>query len=125
MDVKLSSVELPKWSGVKTSSGTPETQLNFDFGTDSGGAAGSIVGRRIVVGFGAATLVRIGATKTTALTIAGTNVLTGAGTDYPVFQVVAGKDFEIELPYGVAEKYKGLSLKLSVASVVVSVAVFD
>lgn len=125
MDVKLSSVEKPVWSGVKTSSGTPETQLDFDFGTDSGGAAGSVKGRRIVVGFSNVTRARIGPTKTTAVTLASSAALTGAGSDFPVFQFIAGKDFEIELPYGVAEKYTGISFKLSTASIAVSVAVFD
>ena len=125
MDVKLSSQEKPVWSGVKTSSGTPETQLDFDFGTDSGGAAGSITGRRIVIGFSNTTRARIAPTKTTAATLASSAVLTGTGTEYPVFQFIAGKDFEIELPFGVAEKWKGVSLKLSAASVAVSVAVFD
>lgn len=125
MDVKLSSQEKPVWSGVKTASATPETQLDFDFGTDSGGAAGSIKGRRIVVGFGNSSRVRIAPTKTTAAAVASTAVLTGAGTDYPVFQFTIGKDYEIELPYGVAEKWTGISFKCSAASLAVSVAVFD
>lgn len=125
MDVKLSSQEKPVWSGVKTSSATPETQLDFDFGTDSGGSAGTIKGRRIVIGFSNVTRARIAPTKTTAATLASTAVLTGAGTEYPAFQFIAGKDYEIELPFGVAEKWKGVSLKLSAASIAVSVAVFD
>ena len=125
MDVKLSSVDVPKWSGVKTSSATPETQLDFDFGTDSGGSAGAVKGRRIVVGFSVTTRARIAPTKTTAQTIAASNVLTGSGTEYPVFQFIAGKDYEIELPFGVAEKYTGIGFKFNTASVAVSVAVFD